>query len=66
MGNLIEYYGKTVELTDTDGEKWNGTVKTYTPVADSEDEVEEIGLLTQTKGLIGFYANEIKSIEEIK
>ncbi len=66
MSNLIEYYGKGVILTDIDGAEWTGTVKTYTPAIDSENEIEEIGVLTETNGLVGFSANEIKSIEEMK
>lgn len=61
MLKLREYFNKTVELIDIDNVKWTGVVETYTPAIDSDEEIEEIGLLT-TNGLVCFNADEIKTI----
>ncbi|MDY6658298.1 hypothetical protein SRC06_03475 [Clostridioides difficile] len=62
--NLINYLNKNVKIVDIDNKIWHGYVKTYTPVIDSDDEVEEIGL-KQKDCLISFQEDEIKSIEVI-
>ncbi|MBV4423229.1 hypothetical protein [Clostridium tyrobutyricum] len=66
MKSLKEYFNKTVKIIDIDNKEFNGYVETYTPELDSEDEVE--GIAIRPKGynsLIGFNANEIKSIEVV-
>lgn len=62
MKSLIEYFNKNVLLTDIDGKQWAGYVETYTPAIDSDNEVDEIGLMTADQALIGFRADEIKTI----
>lgn len=62
MKLLIEYFNKKVQLTDIDGKQWDGYVETYTPAIDSDDDIEEIGLMTADQGLIGFRVDEIKTI----
>lgn len=55
-----------VKITDIDNEEFKGYVETYTPAVDSEDDTEEIAIkLKGSDRLIGFNANEIKSIEVI-
>lgn len=62
MKSLSEYFQKNVRLTDIDGKQWSGHVETWTPAIDSEDGVEEIGLMVPGQGLIGFRRTEIQSI----
>ncbi|MCI1965976.1 MAG: hypothetical protein LKJ17_07590 [Oscillospiraceae bacterium] len=62
MKSLSEYFQKNIRLTDVDGKQWSGRVETWTPAIDSEDDVEEIGLMTPGQGLIGFKQTEIQSI----
>ena len=62
MKPLSEYLQKNIRLTDVDGKQWSGHVETWTPAIDSEDGVEEIGLMTSGQGLIGFKQTEIQSI----
>jgi hypothetical protein len=54
-----------VTLTDIDGVVWHGKVETYTSAADSEENVEEIAIMTDEQGLTGFRIDEIKSISII-
>ena len=63
MKSLIEYFNKNVRLTDIDDKQWAGYVETYTPAIDSDENVEEIGLMTEEQGLTSFKADEIKKIE---
>lgn len=66
MKSLKEYFNKTVTITDIDNKKFNGYVETYTPAIDSDDNVEEIAIKPKgSDNLIGFNADEIKSIEII-
>lgn len=62
MKSLSEYFQKNIRLKDIDGKQWSGHVETWTPAIDSEDDVEEIGLMTSERELIGFKQTEIKSI----
>lgn len=62
MKSLSEYLQKNIHLTDVDGKQWSGRVETWTPAIDSEDGVEEIGLMTSGQGLTGFKQTEIQSI----
>lgn len=65
MKNLKEYFCKNVRLIDIDDKEWLGYVRTYTPAIDTDDDIEEIGLMTKNSDIsfVGFQANEIKSIE---
>ncbi|APM40555.1 hypothetical protein [Clostridium kluyveri] len=64
MKPLKEYFNKTVRIIDVDNKEFNGYVETYTPEIDSEDGVEEIAIKPEgSNDLVGFTANEIKSIE---
>lgn len=63
--SLLNYFQKNVMLTDIDGVVWHGKVETYTPAADSEENVEEIAIMTDEQGLTGFRIDEIKSISII-
>jgi transcriptional antiterminator Rof (Rho-off) len=63
--NLLNYFQKNVTLTDIDGVVWHGKVETYTSAADSEENVEEIAIMTDEQGLTGFRIDEIKSISII-
>lgn len=66
MKSLKKYFNKTVKITDVDNKEFSGYVETYTPAIDSEDEIEEIAIKPKgLNSLIGFKANEIKSIEVI-
>lgn len=65
MKNLKDYFCKNVWLIDIDGKGWLGYVRTYTPAIDTDDDIEEIGLMTKNSDIsfVGFQANEIRSIE---
>lgn len=64
MKLLKEYFNKTVRIIDVDNKEFNGYVETYTPEIDSEEGVEEIAIKPEgSNDLVGFTANEIKSIE---
>lgn len=66
MKSLKQYFNKMVKITDIDNEEFKGYVETYTPAVDSEDGTEEIAIKPKgSNSLIGFNANEIKSIEVI-
>mgnify|MGYP000176995914 FL=1 len=59
--NLFDYFCKNVVLQDCDGTVWHGYVDTFIPAIDSEDEEDEISLITN-KGYICFHESEIRSI----
>ncbi len=65
MKSLSEYFQKNVRLTDAEGKQWSGHVETWTSAIDSEEGVEEIGLMTSGQGLVGFKQTEIESITVI-
>ena len=52
--NLFDYFCKNVVLQDCDGTVWHGYVDTFIPAIDSEDEEDEISLITN-KGYICFH-----------
>ena len=62
---LAEYFNKNVRLTDIDGKQWAGYVETYTPAIDSDENVDEIGLMTEEQGLTSFRTNEVKEIIKV-
>lgn len=73
MDNLKIYDGKTVKLTDIDGEVFTGYVGDYIYADDNEPEVEGIVLDYPVRGdgykyenPVEFDAPEIKSIEIIE
>ena len=49
--NLFDYFCENVVLQDCDGTVWHGYVDTFIPAIDSEDEEDEISLITN-KGYI--------------
>lgn len=63
--NLKKYFNKNVEITFHDNEVLKDYVETYTPIYDSDDNEEEIAILTIEKKLplIGISESEIKKIE---
>lgn len=63
MKSLKEYFNKKVRILDIDNKEFKGYVTTYTPVIDSEEELEEISILDKRDNLIGFNEEEIKLIE---
>lgn len=60
--SLKSYFNKNVRIVDIDGNEIKGYVETYTPAFDSDEEVEEIAIKSDTK-LIGITENEIQLIE---
>lgn len=64
MLELRKFFQKQVELIDVDDARFQGFVTTYTPAIDTDEGIEEIGLLTVTDGLVSFKANEVKLINE--
>lgn len=64
MLDLSEYVWKTVRLVDYNGKEWIGYVTDYEFADENYEEKECIGLRVDEKYL-GFYIDEIKSIEEI-
>lgn len=63
--NLKKYFNKNVEIAFHDNEVLKGYVETYTPSYDSDDNEEEIAILSIEKKLplIGISESEIKKIE---
>lgn len=63
--NLKKYFNENVEITFHDNEVLKDYVETYTPIYDSDDNEEEIAILTIEKKLplIGISESEIKKIE---
>ena len=63
--NLKKYFNKNVKITCKDNEILKGYVETYTPSYDSDEDEEEIAILTIGKKLplIGINEREIEKIE---
>ena len=63
--SLKKYFNKNVEITFNDNEVLKGYVESYTLSYDSDDNEEEIAILTIEKKLplIGISVSEIKKIE---
>lgn len=69
--DLFDYSkAKRIRLTDTDNEKWIGTVEDVIPGEDNDDGIDSIVIRSELNGkykgqLIEFTIREIKSIEII-
>lgn len=63
MIDIIQYLGKEVIITNTEGKVFRGVAKYYNPPADSEEHLAEIVLETKSRAII-FTENEITSVEE--
>lgn len=64
MKELIEYLGKNVRITGTNGKTYEGHTNFYNPPADNDDNLAEIVLETKYRN-ITFMENEIAKIEAI-
>lgn len=65
--DLEKYINKNVIIIDDTDKKWKGNINSFTSAIDNDEDYDSITLETtqQTKGLVEFREDEVKSIKII-
>lgn len=64
--DLSKYWGKRIRVTFTDGQVLDGYVKSYTSRVNSDINLEELTIETDSNPYVEFNESEVKGIEIVE